>query len=130
MALLQTLGAAVQTLAPAAQFPTPYTVGPFAQPLTVGVVPPPPVPPGPPTGGAGTTPWCEEEEEPSVEADPEVIAKIVWDTVEEWNREVRQTSMDLAMLVGLKAFPGGDSLGTQYAAVVALVVLEENEDES
>lgn len=126
MALLQTLGAFVQTLAPAAQFPTPYTVGPFAQPLTVTVVPPPPPPPGPPTGGAGVTPWCEEEE-PGVEADPEVIAKIVWETVEEWNKEVRQTSMDLAMLVGLKTFPGGDSLGTQYAAVVALVVEEEDE---
>lgn len=131
MALLQTLGPAVQTLAPAAQFPTPYTVGPFAQPLTNEVLPPPP-PPGPPVGGGGAGVWCPPEEpDHDPPPDPEVLARIVWDTVEKWNEEVRQTSTDLAVMVGLKAFPGGESKGTQLAAVVALVVDEEgNEDES
>lgn len=87
-----------------------------------------PAPTPAPGGLVGNEVWCPPDE-PSENLDTEVIARIVWDTVEEWNKEVRQTSMDLAMLVALKAFPGGDSLGTQYAAVVALVV-EEDEDES
>ena len=124
MALLQTLGAAVQTLAPAAQYPTPYTVGPFAQPLTELVPPPPPPPPPPPGGAPVFFPG-----EPCVDLEPEELATIVWDAIEQWNGEVEDTSRDLAALTALKAYPGGDTLGTQYAAVVALVVADADDDD-
>jgi hypothetical protein len=84
MALLQTLGAFVQTMAVGNQFPKPYTVGPFAQPMTEEIVVPPQVGGGqfvsPPVCPPGTywdpirrccVPYVEEpklEDNPLIEA--------------------------------------------------------------
>lgn len=77
-------------------------------------------------GGGLPDQWCVEE---PPEVVPEELAALVWNTVAIWNHEVRQTSRDLAATVGLKAFPGGESLGSQFAAVVALTVSDEEEPE-
>ncbi len=127
MALLQTLGPSVQTMAAADQYPNPYTVGPFAQPLTEEILPPPPPPPPPPPRGKGGGGWCpvpDPRDEPNY-IDPAELARVAFEALADWKCDADAEARNLAATAGL-ALCGDESEGAALAVMAALL-LEEPE---